>query len=108
MSRRRRSPPPQLVAEYARLEQQLADPAVHADQAVARRLGRRYAELTPVVRTAEALRGTRGDLAAARELAAEDPGFAEEAAQPRRPGRRSWRPSWPSCWPRATPMTPRT
>ena len=73
------APAAELVAEYARLEQQLADPAVHADQVVARRLGRRYAELTPVVRTAEALRVTRGDLAAARELTAEDPGFAEEA-----------------------------
>ena len=32
-----------LVAEYADLELRLADPAIHADQAEARRLGRRYA-----------------------------------------------------------------
>jgi peptide chain release factor 1 len=69
-----------LTAEYAELERSLADPAVHADQATARRLGRRYAELTPIVRTAASLDATRGDLAAARELAGEDPSFADEAA----------------------------
>ena len=37
-----------LLAEYAELERRLADPDVHADQAGARKLGRRYAELTPV------------------------------------------------------------
>jgi peptide chain release factor 1 len=70
-----------LAAEYADLERSLADPAVHADQAAARRLGRRYAELTPIVRAAASLEATRGDLAAARELAGEDPSFADEAAQ---------------------------
>ena len=39
-----------LLAEHAELEQQLADPAVHADQSRARRLGRRYAQLAPLVR----------------------------------------------------------
>ncbi len=39
-----------LVAEHAELEQRLADPGVHADQALARRLNQRYAELTAVVR----------------------------------------------------------
>ena len=41
----------ELVKEYGELEKALADPAVHADQAQARKLGRRYAELTPVVKT---------------------------------------------------------
>ena len=41
-----------LLAEHADLEQRLADPAVHADQAVARELGRRYAEIGPVVAAA--------------------------------------------------------
>ncbi|MFC7340980.1 peptide chain release factor 1 [Saccharopolyspora griseoalba] len=68
-----------LLAEYEELEQRLADPSVHADQANARKLGRRYAELTPVVRTARELDQARSDLETARELAAEDPGFAEEA-----------------------------
>src|SRR4051812_41899246 len=69
-----------LLAEHASLEGELADPAVHADQARARRLGRRYAQLAPLVETARALEEARGDLAAARELAAEDLSFAGEAA----------------------------
>jgi peptide chain release factor 1 len=54
---------------------------VHADQSAARRLGRRYAALTPVVRTAAALTAARGDREAALELAAEDPAFAVEAGE---------------------------
>ena len=37
-----------LLAEHAQIEAQLADPAVHADAANARKLGRRYAELGQV------------------------------------------------------------
>jgi peptide chain release factor 1 len=70
---------PAMLAEHAELETRLADPAVHADQATARRLGRRYAELTPVVETARQLDAARADLDAARELAAEDSSFAAEA-----------------------------
>ena len=69
-----------LLAEHAELERQLADPAVHADPAVARRLGKRYAELTPVVETYREWRTAGGDLDAARELADEDPSFQAEAA----------------------------
>ena len=69
-----------LLAEHASLETELADPAVHADQTRARRLGRRYAQLAPVVETARALDRAREDLVAARELAAEDPSFAAESA----------------------------
>ena len=72
---------PALLAEHATLEAQLADPAVHADQARARRLGRRYAELTPVIATARELEVARADLGTARELAAEDAGFAAEAEE---------------------------
>jgi len=68
-----------LVDEYADLERQLADPGVHADQDRARTLGRRYAELGPVVETARALDAARADREAARELATEDPAFAVEA-----------------------------
>ncbi len=68
-----------LVAEYEDLQVKLADPAVHADPAASRRLGRRYAELTPIVTTAHDLRAVRDDLQAARELSAEDPAFADEA-----------------------------
>lgn len=67
-----------LLAEFADLEGQLADPAIHGDQARARRVGRRYAELTPIHRGASDLDRARADLAAARELAAEEPGFAAE------------------------------
>jgi peptide chain release factor 1 len=68
-----------LVAEHTELEKRLADPAVHADQALARRLGQRYAELTSVVKAYDEWRRVGDDLEAARELAAEDHGFAEEA-----------------------------
>jgi peptide chain release factor 1 len=68
-----------LLSEHASLEAELADPAVHADQARARRLGRRYASLAPLVETVRALDETRGNLATARELAAEDSSFAAEA-----------------------------
>lgn len=66
-------------AEYSELERRLADPAVHSDAALARKLGRRYAELTPVVKALEEHAALTGDLEAARELAAADPSFAEEA-----------------------------
>jgi peptide chain release factor 1 len=68
-----------LTSEYADIEKRLSDPAVHADQAEARRLGKRYAELRPIVEVARDLRAAQDDAAAARELAAEDPAFAEEA-----------------------------
>ncbi|MBQ0896515.1 peptide chain release factor 1 [Micromonospora purpureochromogenes] len=68
-----------LLDEYAELEKRLADPAIHADQGTARRVGRRYAELVPLHKAAGELEQARADLAAARELAAEDPSFAAEA-----------------------------
>jgi len=70
---------PALLAEHAELERKLADPSVHADQALARRLGRRYAELSQIAETARQLEATQGDLATARELAGEDASFAVEA-----------------------------
>ncbi len=68
-----------LLDEYAELEKRLADPTIHADQGIARRVGRRYAELVPLHKAAGELEQARADLAAARELAAEDPAFAAEA-----------------------------
>jgi peptide chain release factor 1 len=67
-----------LLAEHGELERALADPAVHADTARARALGRRYAELGRVVAAHEAWRQAADDLEAGRQLAAEDPAFAEE------------------------------
>jgi len=68
-----------LVSEYADLEAQLADPAVHTDQSRSRKLGRRYAELRPVITTYRAWRQAGDDAAAARELGADDPSFRVEA-----------------------------
>jgi peptide chain release factor 1 len=68
-----------LVSEYAELESRLADPAVHSDQSLSRRLGRRYAELRPVITTYRAWAQAGDDLEAARELGADDQSFRAEA-----------------------------
>src|SRR4029453_4031905 len=70
-----------LLDEYAELERRLADPAIHADQTAARKVGRRFAELSGIHKTAAELDQARSDLTAARELAAEDAGFAAEAEE---------------------------
>jgi peptide chain release factor 1 len=70
-----------LAGEHAGLEKQLADPAVHADQANARRLNKRYAELTPVVVAYRSWKQTGEDIETARELAADDPDFAAEVKE---------------------------
>jgi peptide chain release factor 1 len=67
-----------LLAEHADLERQLADPALHADATAARRVGRRFAQVSPIVSTYRKLESARGDLEAARELATEDDAFAAE------------------------------
>ena len=67
-----------LLTEYSELEKKLADPTLHSDQAAARKVGRRYAELGRIVKLVAALEDTDEDLAAARELAEEDPDFASE------------------------------
>jgi peptide chain release factor 1 len=69
----------ELMAEHAGLEARLAEPDVHADQALARRLGKRYAELTPITEAYKALLANADDIGAARELALEDAAFAAEA-----------------------------
>ena len=70
-----------LREEFAELEQRLADPATHTDLAVARRIGRRYAELTPIVKGLDEFDQLTDDLEAARELAPDDASFAAEADQ---------------------------
>ena len=69
----------ELLAEYDQVEARLADPAIHADQAAARRAGRRFAELAPIHKAATDLHEARADHVAALELAAEDAAFAAEA-----------------------------
>jgi peptide chain release factor 1 len=68
----------ELVREHGELEKQLADPGVHGDQNRARTLGRRYAELGPIVATYQEWKATAGDLEAARELADDDASFRAE------------------------------
>ncbi|MCW2614384.1 MAG: peptide chain release factor 1 [Frankiales bacterium] len=73
------TPTDNALSEYADLEAELADPAVHGDQARARQLGRRYAELGPLVAAIREQETVRADLEAAREMAAEDKEMAEMA-----------------------------
>lgn len=65
-----------LLAEHAQLERQMSDPALHADPARAKKVGRRYAELGAVVRTYRDWQQAGDDLDAARELE-----LAEEAEE---------------------------
>jgi peptide chain release factor 1 len=67
-----------MVREYQALEKEMADPAIHSDQGKARQLGRRYAQLGPVVAGYNAWKSAADDLATAREMAAEDASFAAE------------------------------
>ncbi|HWK20705.1 MAG TPA: peptide chain release factor 1 [Microbacteriaceae bacterium] len=67
-----------LVAEHAELQEQLGDPELHGDPVRAKRVNRRYAELSRIVAAHAAWRQSTDDLEAARELAAEDPVFAAE------------------------------
>jgi peptide chain release factor 1 len=67
-----------MVREYQELEKQMADPSIHEDQGKARQLGRRYAQLGPVVAGFNAWKAAADDLEAAKEMAAEDPSFASE------------------------------
>jgi len=68
----------ELVKEYAELEAKMADPSIHDDPNNARKLGRRYAQLGPVVSGYRVWRAAEDDLAAGREMAAEDADFAAE------------------------------
>ena len=67
-----------IVAEHAELERRMADPAVASDPDRAREVAKRYAALGPTVAAHHAWMRALGDLGAARELALEDPAFAEE------------------------------
>lgn len=67
-----------LLDEHSELQMRLSDPAVHADQSLARKLGRRYAELSGVVEGYNRVESLTDDLEAAKEMASEDPEFAAE------------------------------
>ena len=95
-------------AEHAELERRLGAPETHADARLAKRLNQRYAHLSRVLAAKKEWDDLGGDIEAARELAAEDPTFADEvetlidaparrrgaaaaAAGPARPDRRQGR-----------------
>ena len=67
-----------LLAEHADLERRLADPQLHSNPDEARKAGRRFARLAPIVGTYRKLVAARDDLETARELAADDASFAAE------------------------------
>ncbi|MCE3291976.1 MAG: peptide chain release factor 1 [Arthrobacter sp.] len=70
-----------LLDEHDAIQAQLGDPAVYADQKLARKLGRRSAQLNGIVEAYHKWEGLRDDLAAAKEMAAEDPEFAAEVPE---------------------------
>ncbi len=70
-----------LLTEHTELERQLADPGLHSNPGNARKAGRRFAQLAPIVATYRRLESARGDLDTARELAASDESFAAEVIE---------------------------
>jgi peptide chain release factor 1 len=71
----------ELVSEHAELETQMSDPEIHSDQDKARTIGRRYAELGPIVTAYQEWKRTGEDLATAKELSDEDSTFRAEATE---------------------------
>ncbi len=67
-----------LRSEHAELQQQLSDASVHANPALAKKLNRRYAELSAILNAEANVIGLQDDIAAASELAKEDEAFAAE------------------------------
>ena len=51
-----------ILSEHADLERQLSDPNLHSDAGKARKVGRRFAQLAPIVATHRKLEAARGDL----------------------------------------------
>ncbi len=51
-----------ILSEHADLERQLSDPNLHSDAGKARKVGRRFAQLAPIVATYRKLEAARGDL----------------------------------------------
>jgi peptide chain release factor 1 len=70
-----------ILSEHADLERQLSDPDLHSDADKARKVGRRFAQLAPIVSTYRKLETARGDLDTARELADDDESFAAEVTE---------------------------
>lgn len=67
-----------LIEEHKAVQEELSNPEVHADPSRAKRVNRRYAELSKIVAANDAWVRLGEDLIAAQELAKEDDAFAEE------------------------------
>ena len=67
------------LEEYQSIEQRMASPEVVTNPDKMRKLGRRHAELGAIVSAYQSYTAVRDDLEAAREMAGEDPEFADEA-----------------------------
>ncbi|WP_314508138.1 peptide chain release factor 1 [uncultured Microbacterium sp.] len=67
-----------LIEEHKAVQEELSDPAVHADAGRAKRVNRRYAELSRIVAAYDTWMLATGDLEAAQEFAKEDAAFAAE------------------------------
>lgn len=67
-----------LLAEHLQLQEQLSDAAVHQNPALAKKLNRRYAEVSAIVSAYNQVIEITEDLAATKELAKEDEAFAAE------------------------------
>ncbi|WP_223625642.1 peptide chain release factor 1 [Microbacterium sp. EST19A] len=67
-----------LIDEHRRVQEELSDPAVHADAGRAKRVNRRYAELSRIVAAYDAWVAATDDLETAREFAREDESIAAE------------------------------
>ena len=73
-----------MATEHAELEQQLGAAETHADARLAKKINQRYALLSKVLTTKKEWDDLEGDIEAARELATEDPTFADEVESPGR------------------------
>ena len=67
-----------LRAEHAKLQEQLSDSAIHANPGLAKKINRRYAELSAIVAAQDLVLKLDDDLTATKELAKEDSSFADE------------------------------
>ena len=67
-----------LLAEHAQLQEQLSDASVHQNPALAKKLNRRYAQVSAIVSAYNQLVSFNDDLAATKDLAKEDDVFASE------------------------------
>jgi peptide chain release factor 1 len=67
-----------LLAEHAQLQEQLSDASVHQNPALAKKLNRRYAQVSAIVSAYNQLVSFNDDLAATKDLAKEDEAFAAE------------------------------